>query len=217
MEPGRHGARGPGVRDPGPAADGGGLAGGRGALREAVGERPHRALGAQHGPHLHHAHQQPPVRRLRLPAPGAVPGRRRRDALGPHLRDPAAVQPELSARARLRDGLGVRRGLPHPGCTGRRAVEVPEGREDGLRRLPGPAQKVPAPRGRPGPRKASRRHARVSVRGGQGPRGPVPDPPNRGQVSLLQHGELEGRGRPRAPLPRRRRPAADGLSGHRRS
>ena len=89
VEPGRHGARGPGVRDPGPAADGGGLAGGRGALREAVGERPHRALGAQHGPHLHHAHQQPPVRRLRLPAPGAVPGRRGRDALGPHLRDPA--------------------------------------------------------------------------------------------------------------------------------
>ena len=31
-----NGARGPGVRDPGPAADGGGLAGGRGALREAV-------------------------------------------------------------------------------------------------------------------------------------------------------------------------------------
>ena len=57
-----------------------------------------------------------------------------------------------------------------PGCTGRRAVEVPEGREDGLRRLPGPAQKVPGPRGRPGPRKASRQHARVSVRGGQGPR-----------------------------------------------
>ena len=45
-------------------------------------------------------------------------------------------------------------------------------------------KKVPAPRGRPGPRKASRRHARVSVRGGQGPRGPVPDPPNRGQVFL---------------------------------
>ena len=161
----------------------------------------------------HHAHQQPPVRRLRLPAPGAVPGRRGRDALGPHLRDP--VQLELSARARLRDGLGVRRGLPHPGCTGRRAVEVPEGREDGLRRLPGPAQKVPGPPGRPGPRKASRRHARVPVRGGEGPRGPVPDPPNRGQVSLLQHGELEGRGRPRAPLPRRRRPAADRLPGHR--
>ena len=48
-------------------------------------KRPHRALGAQHGPHLHHAHQQPPVRRLRLPAPRAVPGRRGRDALGPHL------------------------------------------------------------------------------------------------------------------------------------
>ena len=79
------------------AADGG-LARGRGALREAVGERPHRALGAQHGPHLHHAHQQPPVRRLRLPAPRAVPGRRGRDALGPHLRDPTgAVGPRTTS------------------------------------------------------------------------------------------------------------------------
>ena len=60
-----------------------------------------------------------------MPAPRAVPGRRGRDALGPHLRDPAAVQPELSARARLRDGLGVCGGLPHPGCTRNRAVEVP--------------------------------------------------------------------------------------------
>ena len=34
-------------------------------------------------------------------------------------------------------------------------------------------------------------------------------------MSLLQHGELEGRGGPRAPLLRRRRPAADGLPGHR--
>ena len=42
-------------------------------------------LGAQHGPHLHHAHQQPPVRRLRVPAPRAVPGRRGRDALGPQI------------------------------------------------------------------------------------------------------------------------------------
>ena len=139
------------------------------------------------------------------------------DAAGGMHWDHIYVTQLLSNRscARLRDGLGVRRGLPHPGRTGRRVAEVPEGREDGLRRLPGPAQKVAGPRGRPCPRKASRRHARVSVRGGQGPRGPVPDPPNRGQVSLLQHGELEGRGRPRAPLPRRRRPAADGLPGHR--
>ncbi|CAE7029901.1 unnamed protein product [Symbiodinium natans] len=39
-------------------------------------------------------------------------------------------------RARLRDGLGVRRRLQNPGCTRNRAVEVPEGRQDGLRRLP---------------------------------------------------------------------------------
>ncbi|CAE6935233.1 unnamed protein product [Symbiodinium natans] len=109
VQPGRHGARGPGVRGSGPAENGGGLAGGRGALREAVGECPHRALGTQHEPHLHHAHQQPPVRRVRVPAPGAVPGRRGRDALGSHLRDPVVVQPELPACARLRDGLGVRR------------------------------------------------------------------------------------------------------------
>ena len=38
----------------------------------------------------------------------------------------AAVQRELSARARLRDGLGVCGGLPHPGCTRNRAVEVPK-------------------------------------------------------------------------------------------
>ena len=43
VQPGRHGARGPGVRDSGPAANGGGLAGERRALREAVGECPHRA------------------------------------------------------------------------------------------------------------------------------------------------------------------------------
>ena len=38
-----------------------------------------------------------------------------------------------------------------------RALEVPEGRQNGLRRLPGPAQKVPRPCGQPGPRKALRR------------------------------------------------------------
>ena len=53
VQPGRHGARGPGVRGSGPAENGGGLAGGRGALREAVGECPHWALGTQHEPHLH--------------------------------------------------------------------------------------------------------------------------------------------------------------------
>ena len=44
-------------------------------------------------------------------------GRRGRDALGSHLRDPVVVQPELPACARLRDGLGVRRRLQNPGCT----------------------------------------------------------------------------------------------------
>ena len=79
-----------------------------------------------------------------MPAPGAVnPGRRGWDALGSHLRDKVVVQSELPARARLRDGLGVRRRLQNKGCTRNRAVEVPEGRQNGLRRLPGPAQKVP--------------------------------------------------------------------------
>ena len=50
-----------------------------------------------------------------------------------------------------------------------------------LRLLPGPAQKVPGPRGRPGPRTTPRPHARAPLRGGQGPRRPVPDPPNRGE------------------------------------
>ena len=54
-------ARGPGVRDPGPAADGGGLAGGRGALREAVGARNIDLIYTMHT-----------SRRLRLPAPAVV-------------------------------------------------------------------------------------------------------------------------------------------------
>ena len=77
------------------------------------------------------------------------------------------------------------------GRTGRRAAEVPESRQNGLRRLPGPAQKVPRASWTAWSRERHpERHARVSMRGGQGPRGPVPDPPNRGRVSLLQHGEL---------------------------
>ena len=71
---------------------------------------------------LKHAHQQPPVRRVRVPAPEAVPGRRGWNALGSHPRDPVVVQPKLPACARLRDGLGVRRLFQNPGCTRNRAV-----------------------------------------------------------------------------------------------
>ena len=119
VEPGRHGARGPGVRGPGPAANGGGVARARGALRQAVGQRPHRALGAQRGPGLHDAHQQPRVRRLRLPVPRALRGHRGGDALGPHLCEAAPVQQnwrpvhdfvmasEYVAVARIRDALAT--------------------------------------------------------------------------------------------------------------
>ena len=57
------------------------------------------------------------------------------------------VMSEYVAVSRIRDALAT----------------VPSSRQNGLRRLPRPAQKVPGPRGRAGPPKTPRRHARVPV------------------------------------------------------
>eukprot|EP00439_Symbiodinium_sp_Y106_P016055 s6669_g2.t1 len=89
-------ARGPGVRDPGPAADGGGLAGGRGALREAVGARNMDLIYTMHT-----------SRRLRLPAPAVVLTQLLSNRSCRSVHD-FVMASEYVAVSRIRDALAAR-------------------------------------------------------------------------------------------------------------
>ena len=97
VEPGRNGARRPALPGAGLGAHGAELAGGRGALRQAGHQQPRGLVCSESGIGILHEDFQPPGGRRGLQLAPDLHGFGRKNPLGSHLCDGAALQQQLPA------------------------------------------------------------------------------------------------------------------------